>query len=95
VLKAAKDTDVKVIMFTDHRGPNLKRGAGLRDGVLFIPRRRKRSRADLSLVTVRHASAAVPVAFRERPDMSSDGFQGQEIYNRHTDAVFHKEFTSG
>jgi acetyl esterase/lipase len=91
VLKAARETDVKVIMFTDHRGPKPETWRGLRDGVLFIPG------AENDHELTYPASGGSPTLrflshLEERPDMPSDGFQGQEIYNRHTDAVFHKEF---
>ena len=37
VLKGAKAAQVKVVMFTDHRGPKSGTWSGLREGVLFIP----------------------------------------------------------
>ena len=36
VLDAAKKTGVRVVMFTDHHGPQRETWHGLRDGVLFI-----------------------------------------------------------
>jgi acetyl esterase/lipase len=89
VLRAAKDADVNVIMFTDHRGPKPETWRGMREGVLFIAG----AENDHELT---YPAATLPLRFlshlEERPDMSSEGFQGQEIYNRHTDATFHKEF---
>ncbi len=89
VLKAAKDAGVNVIMFTDHRGPKPETWRGFREGVLFIAG----AENDHELT---YPSESLPLRFlshlEERPDMPSDGFQGQEIYNRHTDATVHKEF---
>lgn len=88
VLKAAKESGVQVIMFTDHRGPKPETWSGMREGVLFIAG----SEDDHEL---RYPSPALELRFlshlEERPDMPSAGFHGMEIYNRHTDAKDHKE----
>lgn len=90
VLKAAREAEVKVIMFTDHRGPKPETWSGLRDGVLFIP-----GSEDDHLLRYPASKAGPEIRFlshiEERPDMASEGFQGMEIYNRHTDAVVHKD----
>jgi acetyl esterase/lipase len=90
VLKAAKAAEVRVVMFTDHRGPKPETWSGLRDGVLFIP-----GSEDDHLLRYPASPAGPELRFlshiEERPDMSSAGFQGMEIYNRHTDAVIHKD----
>jgi acetyl esterase/lipase len=90
VLKAAKQADVRVVMFTDHRGPKPETWSGLRDGVLFIP-----GSEDDHLLRYPASPAGAELRFlshiEERPDMPSAGFQGMEIYNRHTDAVVHKD----
>jgi acetyl esterase/lipase len=92
VLKAAKDAEVNVVMFTDHRGPKPETWSGFRDGVLFIP-----GSEDDHLLRYPASKAGPELRFlshiEERPDMSSEGFQGMEIYNRHTDATAHKEFS--
>jgi len=92
VLQAAKAAEVSVVMFTDHRGPKPDTWSGLRDGVLFIP-----GSEDDHLLRYPADSAGPELRFlshiEERPDMSSTGFQGMEIYNRHTDATVHKEFS--
>ncbi len=92
VLKAAKLAEVSVVMFTDHRGPKPDTWSGLRDGVLFIP-----GSEDDHLLRYPADSAGPELRFlshiEERPDMASTGFQGMEIYNRHTDATAHKDFT--
>ena len=82
VLKAAKAALVKVVLFTDHRGPKPENWSGLRDGVLFIPG----SEDDHQL---RFPSPAGDLRFlshtEEVPAKSSEGYHGIEIYNRHTD----------
>jgi acetyl esterase/lipase len=92
VLKGAKEAEVSVVMFTDHRGPKPETWSGLRDGVLFIP-----GSEDDHLLRYPASKAGPELRFlshiEERPDMASTGFQGMEIYNRHTDATVHKEFT--
>ena len=89
VLKAAKAALVKVVMFTDHRGPKPETWSGVREGVLFIPG----SEDDHQL---RFPSPAGELRFlshtEEVPDKSSEGYQGIEIYNRHTDFDRDKEF---
>lgn len=88
VLKAAKEAGVDVIMWTDHRGPKPETWSGIREGVLFI----RGSEDDHQLT---YPEGPLPLKFlshlEERPDMSAEGFQGQEIYNRHTDATIHKD----
>jgi len=88
VLAAAKETGVNVVMWTDHRGPKPDTWRGVREGVLFIA-----GAEDDHFLN--YPSDTLPLKFlshlEERPDMSSSGFQGQEIYNRHTDATIHKE----
>jgi len=89
VLAGAKAANVQVVMFTDHRGPKPDTWHGLRDGVLFIP-----GSEDDHLL--RYPLPGDELRFlshlEETPDPSSEGFQGMEIYNRHTDAKDEKEF---
>lgn len=90
VLKAAREDEVSVVMFTDHRGPKPDTWSGLRDGVLFIP-----GSEDDHLLRYPADPAGPELRFlshlEERPGMPSAGFQGMEIYNRHTDANIHKD----
>ena len=92
VLKAAREDQVSVVMFTDHRGPKPETWSGFRDGVLFIP-----GSEDDHLLRYPASKAGPELRFlshiEERPDMASTGFQGMEIYNRHTDAVIHKDMS--
>lgn len=93
VLAAAKKTGVRVVMWTDHRGPKPETWRGLRDGVLFIAGsedgggvlRFPDFGADGQPVTgggLRFLSH-----IEERYDAASEGFVGMEISNRHTDAI--------
>ena len=89
VLKAAKAAGVSVVMFSDHRGPKPDTWSGLREGVLFIP-----GSEDDHLL--RYPKAGAELRFlshlEETPDATGKGFQGMEIYNRHTDAKDEKAF---
>jgi acetyl esterase/lipase len=83
VLRAAKATNVSVVMFTDHRGPKPDTWTGMHDGVLFFAG----SEDDYLL---RFPSLDGDLRFlshlEETPNANAEGFQGMEIYNRHTDA---------
>lgn len=90
VLKAAVDTGVKVVLFTDHRGPKPDTWRGVREGVLFIPG----SEDDHEL---RFPGPEGDLRFlshiEEIPaDKSTEGYDGMEIYNRHTDATVRTDF---
>ena len=89
VLKAAKAALVKVVLFTDHRGPKPATWSGVREGVLFI----RGSEDDHQL---RFPGAPSDLRFlshtEEVPEKSAEGYQGIEIYNRHTDFERDTEF---
>lgn len=89
VLAGAKAAAVQVVMFTDHRGPKPDTWSGMRDGVLFIA-----GSEDDHLLRFPKPGAELRFLshLEERPDASGDGFQGMEIYNRHTDANDEKAF---
>ena len=89
VLHAAKETGVSVVMFTDHRGPKPETWSGLREGVLFIP-----GSEDDHLLRFPGRGGALRFLshLEETPQAKGDGFQGMEIYNRHTDAKDEKAF---
>ncbi len=86
VLKAAKEDDVRVVMFTDHHGPKADTWRGMRDGVLFIAGAEDDHELRYPSLNLRFLSHV-----EERPDMPADGFEGMEIYNRHSDATAHPE----
>ena len=89
VLKGAKAALVKIVMSTDHNGPKADSWSGLHDGVLFI----RGSEDDHQL---RYPSPGGDLRFlshtEQVPGKDSDGYQGIEIYNRHTDIERDKEF---
>ncbi|MBM3832919.1 MAG: alpha/beta fold hydrolase [Verrucomicrobia bacterium] len=96
VLAAAKKTGVRVVMWTDHRGPKPETWRGLRDGVLFIAGSEDGNGV---LRFPDYNAEGQPLAegglrflshIEERYDASSDGFAGMEISNRHSDAVIDK-----
>ena len=89
VLRAAKAAGISVVMFTDHRGPKPDTWSGLRDGVLFIA-----GSEDDHLLRFPERSGNLRFLshLEETPDARSEGFQGMEIYNRHTDAKDEKGF---
>jgi acetyl esterase/lipase len=96
VLAAAKKTGVRVVMWTDHRGPKADTWRGLRDGVLFIAGSED---GDGVLRFPDYGADGQPKAegglrflshIEERYDASSAGFVGMEICNRHSDAVLDK-----
>lgn len=89
VLDAARAVGVQVVMFTDHRGPLPATWNGMRDGVLFIA-----GSEDDHLLRFPKPGAELRFLshLEETPDAQGDGFDGMEIYNRHTDAKDEKEF---
>jgi len=89
VLEGAKLAGVQVVMFTDHRGPKPDTWSGVRDGILFIP-----GSEDDHLLRFPKPGAELKFLshLEETPDAKGDGFDGMEIYNRHTDAKDEKEF---
>ena len=89
VLEAAKAIGLQVVMFTDHRGPKPETWQGIRDGVLFIA-----GSEDDHLLRFPKPGAELRFLshLEETPDAKGDGFDGMEIYNRHTDAKDEKEF---
>lgn len=89
VLQAAKALGLNVVMFTDHRGPKPDTWNGMREGILFIA-----GSEDDHLLRFPKPGAELRFLshLEETPDAKSDGFDGMEIYNRHTDAKDEKEF---
>lgn len=91
VLAAAKKTGVRVVLFTDHRGPKPDTWRGFRDGVLFIAGSED---GDGKLRFPEFGADGQPQEERalkfvthveERYDADLKGFAGIEICNRHTD----------
>ena len=90
-LAAARKTGVRVVLFTDHSGPKPDTWQGLRDGVLFLA-----CAEDDGVVRCPASSAAPELRFlahvEDRLDAPGTGFDGMEIYNRHTDSKDETEF---
>jgi hypothetical protein len=97
VLAAAKKVGVDVVLFSDHRGPKPETWRGVRDGVLFMAgseeegllrfplfdsANEKIDREDLKFIC----------HIEERWEAASEGFDGMEIYNRHTDTKDDSDF---
>jgi hypothetical protein len=96
VLAAAKKTGVRIVMFSDHRGPRPETWHGMLDGVLFFagsedgdgvlrfpnfgPDRKPLPDGELRFLS--HVE--------DRYDAATTGFAGMEICNRHTDAKLDK-----
>lgn len=85
VLAAAKATNTHVVLFSDHGGPHPPTWHGLRDGVLFIKGAEHGDRHELLF-----PEPAPGLRFHShvegQMDAPADGWDGMEIYNRHTDA---------
>src|SRR5436309_2423556 len=91
VLAAAKKTGVRVVMFTDHRGPKIETWHGMRDGVLFIAGAEEEGllrfpNFDAARKPQPEGELRFLCHLEERPGASAVGFDGMEICNRHTDA---------
>jgi acetyl esterase/lipase len=93
VLAAAKLAQVKVVLWSDHRGPKSDTWSGMREGILFLPGAEEDHR-------LRFPSSALNDTLlflshlEERPQASSDGSAGMEIYNRHSDESDETQFES-
>jgi acetyl esterase/lipase len=97
VLAAARKTGVRVVMFTDHRGPKPETWRGLRDGILFMAGSEEEGLLRFPLFDpVSGAVSGEDLRFichiEERYDVASSGYDGMEIYNRHTDTKDDLEF---
>ncbi|HEY3441143.1 MAG TPA: alpha/beta fold hydrolase [Paludibaculum sp.] len=92
VLAAAKKTGIRVVMFSDHgAAPKAETWTGDREGVLFIAGNENGDKHELG-----YPSPAPGVRFHShvegQMDASPEGWDGMEIYNRHTDAMDDADF---
>ena len=99
VLAAAKKTGVRVVMFTDHRGPKSETWQGLRDGVLFVAGAEEEGLLRFPTFDApRQPQPQGELRFlchpEDRLDADSAGFDGMEICNRHTDAKLDPAMTA-
>ena len=97
VLEAARKSGVRIVMFTDHRGPKPETWHGLRDGVFFFAGSEESGDGELRFPEF--GPDGKPLAEgvlrflshpEERYDAATDGMIGMEICNRHTDAKLDK-----
>jgi acetyl esterase/lipase len=95
VLEGARLVGVQIVMLTDHRGPKTDTWRGLREGVLFFAGSEENDRLRFPLFSG-EAIAREDLQFichiEERYDISANGFDGMEIYNRHTDTKDDEDF---
>jgi acetyl esterase/lipase len=85
VLAAAKATGVRAIFWGDHGGPKPDSWSGLRDGVLFVRGAENGSKHEL-LIAEPAPDLRLHSHVEGQLDAPFDGWDGMEIYNRHTDA---------
>src|SRR5262249_17852029 len=97
VLAAAKKTGVRVVMFSDHRGPKPETWHGMRDGVLFFAGSEDTDEGLLRFPNFGPDRQPLPDGelkflshVEERYDAPTTGLIGMEICNRHTDAKLDK-----
>jgi acetyl esterase/lipase len=85
VLRAAKAAGVRIVMFSDHDGPKPDTWHAIRDGVMFFTGAENGGAHEL-----RFPLPAPGLRFHSHVegqlDAPADGWDGMEIYNRHTDA---------
>src|SRR5687768_11277864 len=96
VLAAAKQTGVRVVLLTDHRGPKAETWRGLRDGVLFLAGSEDGD-GKLRFPDFDSNRAILPQGelkflshIEERYAADTQGLDGMEICNRHTDQILDK-----
>jgi acetyl esterase/lipase len=84
VLAAAKKAGIRAVFFTDHGGPHAATWHGERDGVLFFAGAENGDRHE---VVFPRPAPALRFHSHVEGDLeaSPDGWDGMEIYNRHTD----------
>lgn len=98
VLAAAKKTGVRVVLFTDHHGPQPETWHGLRDGVLFLAGSEDEDGVlrlpnfDANRKPLPDGELRFLSQIEDRYDAATQGFVGMEICNRHTDSKIDKRF---
>jgi acetyl esterase/lipase len=85
VLRAAKAAGVHVVAFSDHNGPKTDTWQGVRDGVMFFKGAENGGAHELT-IPLPAPGLRFHSHVEEQLDAPSDGWDGMEIYNRHTDA---------
>ncbi len=85
VLRAAKAAGVRVVAFSDHNGPKADTWQGVRDGVMFFKGAENGGAHELT-IPLPTPGLRFHSHVEEQLDAPSDGWDGMEVYNRHTDA---------
>ncbi len=85
VLRAAKTAGVSIVMFSDHNGPKADTWQGVRDGVMFFKGAENGGAHELN-IPLPAPGLRFHSHVEEQLDAPADGWDGMEIYNRHTDA---------
>jgi acetyl esterase/lipase len=93
VLAAAQKTGVRIVLFTDHRGPKAETWHGLREGVLFLAGSEETEAGELRFPNFGADRQRWPEGelrflshVEERYEAPTAGLAGLEICNRHSDA---------
>ncbi len=98
VLAAANKAGVRAVLFTDHRGPRTNTWHGLRNGVLFLAGsedgngRLRFPTFDAEHRPQTNGALRFLCHVEERLDAATDGLDGMEICNRHSDAKLDDRF---
>ncbi len=85
VLEAAKETGIRAVLFSDHGGPKPGAWHGERDGVLFFAGAENGGAHELKFPRP-EPGLRIHSHVEGQLDAPADGWDGMEIYNRHTDA---------
>jgi acetyl esterase/lipase len=96
LLEGARKAGIRVVLMTEHRGPKEDAWRGLHEGVLFIAGS-ETGNGTLWFPDYGPDGKVIPDSglrfmchVEERYDAPTDGLVGQEICNRHTDAILDK-----
>jgi acetyl esterase/lipase len=96
LLEGAHKAGIKVVLMTEHRGPKEDAWRGLHEGVLFIAGS-ETDKGTLWFPDYGADGKAIPESglrfmchVEERYDVDTEGLVGQEICNRHSDAILDK-----
>lgn len=96
VLAAAKKAGVRAVLFTDHRGPKPETWHGTRDGVLFVAGsedgdgRLRFPNFDSNRAILPQGELKFLSHIEERYEADTQGLDGMEICNRHSDQILDK-----
>ncbi len=96
LLAAARKSGIRVVLMTEHRGPKADAWRGVHEGVLFMA---GSETGDGALVFPDYGADGKPIAgsglrflshIEERYEAATEGMNGMEICNRHTDEKLDK-----